>query len=369
MHEGNRRGAAARRIVEEAAQWMLARREGLDENARAAFVVWLRRSPAHVAEYMAMLAFERDVRDAALVEPLTGAALVSLAAAEPVVVPLNNYPRVAHLAASRRRAVSGPRRRWPWLAGVATLLLALAGAWRVYAPATGTLYNAAADAARNLDLPDGSHIRLDRGSRIRVQLTADTREITVLEGTMLIDVGRASTAPLQVTVGSNMLRDIGTVFQVRTRNDGNEVTVLSGRVDVMAPRPALAASLHFPGGGRDVLAHLHGGERAILSAKGSLAMRETPADLAQDMAWLPGELEFHDMPIADVARRFNDYGLRPLLIEDDAIVSMRISGRFHGRDPAGFVAYLQTFPGVEVRKDTDGVHIMRRAGTPVRKNS
>jgi transmembrane sensor len=60
-----------------------------------------------------------------------------------------------------------------------------------------------------------------------------------------------------------------------------------------------------------------------------------------------------------VARRFNDYGQAPLLIEDTSLGQMRISGRFHARDPAGFVAYLQTLPGVNVRRDAEGVHVQR----------
>jgi transmembrane sensor len=351
MHDDLRQ-AAARRITEEAAQWLLANREGLDDSSRAAFLAWLRHSPAHVGEYMAIVQWDQEMREAAGREPLGTPALVEMAAAEPAVVPLRPHAAVP-LRFTPRHAVTPRRRRWPWAAaaGVAAVTFAALVAWQAHAPvaAAGIVYSAPADATRSLTLSDGSRIQLDRGSAIRVQMDDRRRDIAVLGGTLLIDVGHASSAPLSVALGRTVLRDIGTVFQVSSHANGSDVTVLSGRVDVLAPRD----------GTQDVVAHLQGGQRATLDADGTLTRLIPRSDLTQDLAWLPAEIDFRDAPIADVARRFNDYGQAPLLIEDTSLGQMRISGRFHARDPAGFVAYLQTLPGVNVRRDAEGVHVQR----------
>ncbi|UPG92599.1 FecR family protein [Luteibacter aegosomatissinici] len=361
MHDEIRQ-AAARRISEEAGQWLLASRAGLDEPSRIAFVNWLRHSPAHVAEYMAMVQLDQEMKDAAGHEPLAAPALVKDAANEPAVVPLR--PRAAHAAhpEATRHARTPRRRRWPWMATAtataAAIAVATVIAWPAEPSVTGIIYSAGANATRSLDLADGSRIQLDRGSAIRVQFDNQRRDITVLAGTMLIDVGHDASTPLSVTLGRTVLRDIGTVFQVSTKSDGGDVTVLSGRVDVLAPRD----SWPWPAGSvepQTVIAHLQGGERATLSGDGHVTHVGPRADLSEDLAWLPGEIDFHDTPVAEVARRFNAYGHAPLLIEDDSVASTRISGRFHARDSAGFVAYLQTLPGVQVRRDEEGVHVVR----------
>ena len=341
--------AAARRITEEAAQWLLASREGLDEPSRIAFVNWLRHSPAHVAEYMAIVQWDQDMREAAAHEPMGGTALVAHAAAEPAVVPFR--PRSFTPARHTPAQVRKPRRRWPWLAGAAMAAVAVLAVTLVRgptpdtSPGPGVVYTAPADATRSLQLADGSRIQLNRGSAIRVRFDDRQRAIAVIDGTMLIDVGHASSAPLTVSLGSTVLRDIGTVFQVRAQPDGGEVTVLSGRVDVMAAQ--------------SVVAHLQGGERATLARDGSVSHLAPHADITQELAWLPAEIEFHDQPIAEVAQRFNDYGQAPLLIEDAALAQTRISGRFHAREPAGFIAYLETLEGVRVLRDARGIHVGR----------
>lgn len=344
--------AAARRITEEAAQWLLANREGLDASSRAAFMAWLRHSPAHVAEYMAIVQWEQEVREAAPSNATPAHELIERAAREPAVVPLR-----ARAPAPSRHASAQPARashRSRWLVGAAAACAAIAVAVATYTlvpsrPATppGVVYSAPADATRSLQLDDGSRIQLDRGTTIRVQFDASQRAIAVLSGTMLIDVGHDSPAPLSVTLGRTILRDIGTVFQVSARANGGDVAVLSGRVDVMADQ--------------HVVAHLEGGERASMASDGSLSHIASRTDFSQDLAWLPADIDFHDAPIGEVARRFNDYGQAPLIIEDETVANTRISGRFHARDPAGFVAYLQTLPDVQIHRDARGIHVVRRS--------
>jgi len=362
------RNAAARRITEEAAQWIIANREGLDEPSRVAFMAWLRHSPAHVGEYMAIMQWDQEVREAAGRETLDAEALVALAGDEPAVVP---FPArsvgVSRERIARKRAPTGGRgdsrrskQRWLWSAGaMAVILLAGVVVWpRNEAPLAGIVYAAPTGATRSLELEDGSRVQLDRGSSIRVNFNAGKRDIAVVAGTMLIDVGHASAAPLSVTLGRTVLRDIGTVFQVSSKDDGGDVTVLSGQVDVMAQD----ASWPWQTGAapQRMVTQLKGGQRATLDEHGGLTALTPGIDVSKDLAWLPAKIDFHDAPIADVARRFNAYGQAPFVIEDETIAGTRISGRFHGHDPAGFVAYLQTLPGVQVRRESDGLHVTRK---------
>jgi transmembrane sensor len=51
-------------ITEEAASWFVANREGLDAQERGMFAAWLKASPLHVEEYLAVSVITRDLRAA-----------------------------------------------------------------------------------------------------------------------------------------------------------------------------------------------------------------------------------------------------------------------------------------------------------------
>jgi len=107
---------------------------------------------------------------------------------------------------------------------------------------------------------------------------------------------------------------------------------------------------------------------------GSLDVVDHHADLARSTHWLPSDIHFESASVADVARRFNAYNSRPLVIEDARIGATLISGRFHARDMDSFVAYLLTLPDVQVIRSVDDVRVVRAATTlshirAVRKNS
>ena len=60
----NDRDDRARDVTQEAAEWYVANRAGLDANQRVRFTHWLKFSPANVREYLAIGAVVRDLRGA-----------------------------------------------------------------------------------------------------------------------------------------------------------------------------------------------------------------------------------------------------------------------------------------------------------------
>ncbi|KFA26398.1 hypothetical protein KWS_0118905 [Xanthomonas vasicola pv. musacearum NCPPB 4384] len=75
---------------------------------------------------------------------------------------------------------------------------------------------------------------------------------------------------------------------------------------------------------------------------------EPHADLAAATAWLPDRVSLHDQPLAEVARRFNAFASVPLEIDDRLLAQRRVSGVFHLRDNAAFLAYLAAMQGMRV---------------------
>jgi transmembrane sensor len=361
----DRSSNARRRITEQAASWYLDHREGLGSVRDADFLAWLRRSPIHLEEYLAIAQLHGDLKAAASLETMSLEQLDALAATEHPVVPLRRETAMPAVARAPQAAARVPRRRttrWMAAAGIAGLAVAGATTWHMISAPAMDVYTTTSTATREITLADGSLLRLDRDSAIAVRFDNRHRVIDVQRGGMLIDVGKDPQRPLQVTLGASVLRDVGTVFEARRQGSGGTVTVISGQVDVLAPGPSWPPSwLPLFGNRTDaghVVANLAHGEQATLNGDGTLAKLTRQADLTRTTAWLPAEIRFEDSTVAEVARRFNAYSAQPLVIDDPAVASMRISGLFHAHDANAFVTYLSTLPGVRVLRDGNRIRIV-----------
>ncbi len=354
----------ARRITEQAATWYLEQQDEPGERQRAAFLAWLRASPAHVAEYLAIAQMHGDLKAATSLQADTADALVERAGREnPVVM----FPRVAVDASGDRVLPPSRMRRFRGaqagvIAAVAVALLAVLGVarWHMLRSVEAQNYAAGADAVRAVKLSDGTLVQIGRDSSIDVHFDAHYRRIEVVRGHALFDVGKDAARPMFVSVGGHVLQDIGTVFDVKRDAGGDTLTVISGRVRVLNASHARtgkdAVDVGDPATGDDAVADLVSGQQVELNASGVGPVQA--AKIAQATAWLPEDIRFHRETVGDVARRFNAYTTRPLVIEDERIASMRISGVFHANNPHAFIAYLATLPDVRIEQDGERVRVV-----------
>lgn len=345
-----------RRIAEEAASWYLDMRDEPDATARDRFMAWLRHSPRHIAEYLAIARLHGDMHAAAALDETPAADLLAAAMAESRVVPLfaeHPRPQVEPVAVRR------PRLRY--VAAAASLLLAIGMAW-AWVPAATTPLRYAADTGevRMVKLPDDTLLHLSPGGIVDVDFDSHARRIVLVAGKASFDVGHDPLRPLSVEVGRQRIEDIGTVFDVDRDGDGARVAVISGKVSVWR-----MSSAWIDSGARRLLGHatqgnrvadIAGGESLHVDGDGHVLDRSV-LDTSAATAWLPDDIRFHDTPIGVVARRFNAYTTRPLSIEDAALSEKRISGVFHAHDPEAFVSYLGSLSGVRVQREPDRIRI------------
>jgi len=355
-------------IAAAAAAWYLAQREApLAPMQQAEFLAWLRQSPTHVAEYLGIAHLHQDLQAAAQSQQASSEQLCAHARhSGAVVVPLR--PEFGRVVPARPQAAPQPRkrnRRWAYGLAAVLALSAIGVSMHLAAPDTvaATVYAAAADAGREVALADGSVVRLDRGSAIAVRYGAQRRDIALLRGKALFDLGHDPARPLRVSVGALVLRDIGTVFGVDQHDGATRVTVLQGRVHVLRGAHPWWRRSVLPSEGAQ-LADLGGGQQARLDARGRLLGMDAHADIAGATAWLPAQVGVHDRSVGEVARLFNAYTTQPLRIADPALAARRISGVFHLRDPEAFIAYLGSLPNVQVHRDAQAVTI-RSAPAPM----
>lgn len=209
-----------------------------------------------------------------------------------------------------------PPRRWPAYAAAACLCGAAAGWVLPSLQDVGSDYATAAGERREVQLTDGSRVRLDSATAIDVNIDAGTRTVHLRHGRLFADVvhdGR----PFVVEVGEARVQVLGTQFSVGRTADVDEVVLLSGKVDVSnAGQHRLLAP----------------GQR--LSIHGERLEAVQPVDAERLLAWRDGQLRVRDAPLAEVLDRLAGYQGKRLVLLDSAAGQRRISGSFN-LDQAG----------------------------------
>lgn len=183
-------------------------------------------------------------------------------------------------------------------------------------------------------LPDGSELTLDASSRVEVDYSAATRRIRLLDGAAFFAVQRDADRPFIVEARDVQVTVLGTRFGVEI--DGGQgvlVQVESGRVRVDT-----------------------GGRSQELTAGQSLRAFEGEMlrdDIARPAPWRHGELQFHDMPLAQALARVQRYSAARLTATP-AAGRLRISGELRVADAGDWLASLPRVLPVRLKTLADG---------------
>jgi transmembrane sensor len=198
-------------------------------------------------------------------------------------------------------------------------------------------------------LDDGSRVTLNSASKIEVRLRKDRRLVSLVSGEALFEVAHDAARPFEVRAGDTALRAVGTQFDVDVRPARTTVTVTEGRVAVLSA------------GGRPVrgtpVTTLGVADQLVITPGASLAPRHG-VDVAAALAWTQDKLIFEHRPVGEVAEEFNRYNRERINIASTELQNQEITGAFASNDPASFLAFLASIPGVRIRDDGAGGHIV-----------
>jgi transmembrane sensor len=335
-------------LAEQAAHWFLLHRQGpLSEPQRVAFLDWLQGSPEHVREYLRALHLHRQVGAALGVAPDAGAtAGQAPRAARSVpakVVPLFSAAPAAAAATPRGRR---GRRGWKLAATAACLALALGLALPHLQPRPLLLASGHGQ-LRELRLSDGTQVRLNADSVVRVRMGWWARHVELLQGEASFDIA-ADRRPFQVQVDGLRIRDIGTVFDVSRRLQGTRIGVMSGEVEVWSG-----------GNASRRLAQLDAG-RVVLVERGGGAVQRLDMPAAMLLDWQQRKVSFLDERLDEVAAAFNRHNAVQVVVEDAAAASVRLSGSLDAHRVTALQAFLQRDARLAVRRDGDTVRVSSR---------
>lgn len=183
------KGPASADISQQAAAWFVANHNPDEACARAQeFLTWLRGSPEHVQEYLAVAQLARALGDC-VEAPAIEQLLREAGAATENIAPLDSF---RPLGAPPPPGRWSRRRLLPALA--ASFIVAIFGlaVWFSSAiplpQASVAQYITGHGEQRSLTLPDGSTIHLNAGSEVEVGFDATQRRVELLAGQALFDV-------------------------------------------------------------------------------------------------------------------------------------------------------------------------------------
>ncbi len=221
------------------------------------------------------------------------------------------------------------RRRMPLYAGLAAACLAVLAistwwfssykAKHTGQPVAGVNIRTSTQTAENrfVVLPDSSTVILHPGSRIAYNESDKARELT-LEGEAYFDIRQRAALPFVIHTGKVKTTVMGTTFNIRAYSaDSIKVSVISGSVKVSDEQNNSAI--------------LHSNQEAVYNNITNLRKQEQPLT-AGTIAWTKSDMQFQDMPYAQLAERLSRRYDVNISFKNPALERCPITGRFSGTE-------------------------------------
>ena len=264
-----------------------------------------------------------------------------------------------------------------WATGAAVLVvlvpiasvIALKGFEPVRAPhdtGQATTYRTVVGAFRRIPLDDGSTIELNTNTEVRIALTKERRDITMLQGEAHFDVEGAATRPFIVHAGHTVVRALGTAFVVRIYDKTRAaVLVTKGRVAV-STAPPKGRFFDYASGSAATESVVSAGEHAFDNAGHVTIYTVEPGEMLIREAWRHGSILFSDRPLKEVVAELNRYNETQLKIVDPGIANVRFSGQLALRGVDRFLVVLAKSHGILAREvvGREDVIELRKADEP-----
>ena len=338
-------------IAQDAADWFVASRAGLTPSQRDDFAAWLKASPVHVEEYLALEVIGRDLRAAC-------------EASQHSIDELLERARLTEDAPVRPfgpRSVESPRTSWPRWQAAAFAMAALAvvslgllwfGKLRPLAPVsipapavTALHFETRHGEQQTHRLADNSVLHLNTDTAVTVQYSQRERRVTLTAGEADFEVTHESARPFRVFAGRAEVVDLGTRFDVRLRNESTVVTVVEGRVAVGLSAPSESSR---PGPDQPASFVQLSADQQVTVAEDAWPATPVTVDAQRTTSWLHRQIMFENEPLDRVVSEFNRYARKPIEITTPALGNLQVSGVFATDNSDALIAFLRSLEGVKV---------------------
>ena len=351
-------------IAQDAADWFVASRVSLTRHERDRFATWLKASPVHVEEYLALEVMGSNLREACESSQNSFDELLARALREDDTRRLPFWPLLVE-------TLRIPSPRWQaaalTIAALAVVSFGLVGLWtlRPMAPVsapgitTALRFETRHGEQRTQRLADGSILHLNTDSAVTVRCRANERLVVLTSGEAAFEVAHATERPFRVFAGRAEIVDLGTKFDVRLKDKSTLVTVVEGRIAVGLS--ASAASVMPTQDYTPQLVQVDAGQELTV-ADGEWPTAPVAVDAQRTTAWLHRQIMFENEPLEGVASEFNRCAQKPIEIATPALRDLKVSGVFATDNTTAFIAFLRSLNGVHVEVTTTRIRVSQEQG-------
>lgn len=191
---------------------------------------------------------------------------------------------------SRAQRSSFAARRWMWRLGVvaAAVLIAVFSVVFFTQPDERVVVTTGPDEVRQVELEDGSTVRLMAEAQLAYDASAFDRAVTLEDGHAFFEVASAS-RPFVVETPTARTTALGTSFGVQVEATATQVVLADGEVEVASLRALEEAVRLQPG-------------QASRVAEEEMPTAPTSVDVMDALAWT-GLFVFRDTPMEEIAER------------------------------------------------------------------
>lgn len=240
------------------------------------------------------------------------------------------------------------RRKWRgWLKGAILPIggVALAGAAALYLVGISqtSVYRTHVGEQRLVALADGTRVRLDTDTELKVRLRDHARDVRLIRGQAFFDVAHDKTRPFIVEANGARVRALGTRFDVRLKDGRAQVTLVEGAVEVIHDRQ---------GDGAPAQAWRLAPGQALTT--GATVAQPVRVDVSAATSWTSGQLVFHATPLADAVAEVNRYSRTKVVLDAPALAASQVNGKFDAGDTPAFVAAVCDLFDLKVTAAQDG---------------
>jgi transmembrane sensor len=261
--------------------------------------------------------------------------------------------KAATAEALRRHPLPKPRARWVGLAPVTAAigLFVVAGGLVWFESVARPTFTTAVGEQRLVVLSDGSRVRLNTDSQVRVQYMPGERRVVLTRGEAFFEAAHDTSRPFVVAADGARVRAVGTKFDVRRDASAVSVTLVQGQVQVRRYGQAAAATL-APN------------QQLTVTGRGISAPR--PADAAEASGWTTGHLTFRGVPLRDAVAEVNRYSHRKIVLDGaDRFAAEPVSGVFDIGDTGAFVTAVSMVFDLQASPASQGViRLVPRTASP-----
>ncbi|MFC7292847.1 FecR family protein [Hirschia litorea] len=220
-------------------------------------------------------------------------------------------------------------------------LNATAGAVLQFATLTGKI--------QNIELEDGSLVKLDAESELTVTFSDKKRYVNLLKGRAFFDVAKDEARPFIVDTGENLVTVKGTAFDIRKSVNDVRVSVLEGVVDVSKAKDP----------SNEILVQLLPGKQMLAKIDGSL--KEVRSfDKDKQTGWTKGHLSFSQARLEDIIIDANKYRDNKIVLSEQSIGDLLFTTSFDIEQSDQMLEGVVYVHGLEVANYEDVTILSRK---------